>query len=50
MLTEWLGDAEDEAGGDILNRGEEVKDGVGAARRVIVQESGGRDALDVAGT
>ena len=50
MLTEWLGDAEDEAGGDVLNGGEEVKDGVVAARRVIVTESGGRDAFDVAGT
>lgn len=40
MLTEWLSDAEDEAGGDVLNGGEEVKDGVVAARRVIVQESG----------
>lgn len=50
MLPEWLGDAEDEAGGDVLNGGEEVKDGVVAARRVIVTESGGRDAFDVAGT
>ena len=50
MLTEWLGDAEDEAGGEVLDGGEEVKDGVVAARRVIVTKSGGRDACDVAGT
>jgi hypothetical protein len=50
VLSERLGDAEDEAGGDVLNGGEKVKDSVVAARRVIFQESRGSNAFDVGGS